>query len=311
MAQETLQNVFDAARSWLADNIAVSAGESYTNALLQPHFATAYRKLYDAMGNLGSFRVVRFFYYNLPAYTTMLVPVAIGVTDMAEPNTVAERGGVTSVAITSTNTATPIQVTTAAPHNLASNSSDIVISGVASTTSPWGRWFVTVVDPTNFTLNGSVSDGNAGTGGTVSVATEKFSELSSLDEATDRDLSDHLQDYQWEESVLKFRGATQLRQIRVEYTASGTAPSSAGTVIAIDNALNFLGCYTAALACGSRGWTQMRDYLRDLSLGPGADGSKGFLRDFVNIQVKKLAARNQRRRMPFRRKRLTQDTVFY
>src|SRR5579863_2054339 len=110
MPAPKLQDVFDAARGWLSDNLVVPAGESYVNAVLQPHFATAYRKMYDAMANLGSFRVRREFYYNLPPYTTLLVPSSIGVVDMAEPDFLMERSTVSIVPITSTGIVSPIGV---------------------------------------------------------------------------------------------------------------------------------------------------------------------------------------------------------
>ena len=306
MPAPNLQDVFDSARGWLSDNLVVPAGESYQNAVLQPHFATAYRKMYDAMANLGSFRVRREFYYNLPAYTTLLVPSSIGVVDMAEPDFLMERSTVSIVPITSTGVASPIQIL-APDHEYASNSSDVIISGVNGTQAPWGRWFVTVIDDDNFTLNGSISDTLAGTGGFASTGFEKFTDVDFLDRLTDRDISDHLQDVVWEENVLKFRGANQMAQLQMSYWASGNAPTVPGITIGIDNCLTFLSCYTASLACRAKGWYQMADALKDSALGPGADGTKGYLRDFINLQVKKMQ-RTQRRRGPFRRKRFTTDS---
>jgi hypothetical protein len=306
--QPTLQNVYDAARSWLSDNGLVAAGESYTNAVLQPHFATAYRKMYDAMANLGSAKIRREFYHLLPAYTTLLVPSAIGVLDMEEPEFLSERGSVTAQTIGSTNTASPIQVSLTG-HGY-SNYADVIVSEVAGTQAPWGRWFITVVDANNFTLNGSVSDGNAGTGGVASTSSTKFTEMDALDSLTDRDISDALRDYTWEENVFKFRGCTQPVQLRVQYVASGTPPTNTSTTIGVDNCLNFLGCYTAALAAGSKGWDSMFNKLNILALGQGTrDGSGGFLRDFTNIQVKKMQ-RTQRRRRPFRKKRTQFDYLW-
>jgi hypothetical protein len=311
MPTETVQNVLDAARTWLSDNGVVSTGEIFTNAVLLPHYSTAYRKMYNAMANLGTPRIRREFYHMMPAYTTILQPTVIGVTDMAEPEFMDERIGVTQVAITSTNTASPIQVTTSTPHNYASNSTDVIITEVSGTQVPWGRWFVTVVDPSNFTLNGSTSDGNAGSGGFASTSTDKFVPMDFIDSLTDRDISDKLRDVVWEENVLKFRGATQAVQIRVTYIASGNPPQGTSTVIGIDDCLNFLGCYTAAIAAGAKTWNSIADRLGRLALGttPERDGSGGYLRDFTNSQVKKMQ-RAQRRRRPFRKKRSQFDYIW-
>ena len=147
---------------WLSDNGVVSTGEIFTNAVLQGNpFPTAYRKMYDALGCIGSPRIRREFYHILPAYTSVFVPSSVGILDMAEPEFVDERQSVSSVAITATGTTSPIQVTTALPHGYSTNSTEVIIAETANTQAPWGRWFVTVIDPLNFTLNGSISDGVA------------------------------------------------------------------------------------------------------------------------------------------------------
>ena len=127
---------------------------------------------------------------------------------------------------------------------------------------------------------------------------------------TDRDISDSLCDYVWEENVFKFRGSSQTVQLRVTYIASGNAPTVTSQVIGLDNCLNFLGAYTAAMAAASKGWTTISERLERLALGSGEKvGSGGYLRDFMNIQVKKMQ-RTQRRRRPFRKKRTQFDYIW-
>src|SRR5581483_5384153 len=173
-----------------------------------------------------------------------------------------------------------------APHGQATNA-DVIVTEVANTQAPWGRWWATVIDPLNLTLNGSITDGVAGAGGFLSTSTDKFIPMDALDSLTDRDISSRLLDYVWEENVFKFRGSSGASQIRVTYIASGTAPTSPTAVIGIDDALNFLGCYTASLAAGAKTWYGIADRLSKLALGadPERDASGGFLRDLVNIQV--------------------------
>lgn len=74
-------------------------------------------------------------------------------------------GGGRKLAITTATNAAPIQITTASPHLLATG--DLVaISGVQGNVAANEGWSVTVIDSTNFTLDGSAGSG-AGTGGTV------------------------------------------------------------------------------------------------------------------------------------------------
>lgn len=71
-----------------------------------------------------------------------------------------------TVAISATSNATPIQITTSSAHGRATG--DIVtISSTTPTTLANGTWKVTVVDATHFTLNGSVGGVAAGAVGSV------------------------------------------------------------------------------------------------------------------------------------------------
>lgn len=62
------------------------------------------------------------------------------------------------VAITGATNASPIAITTALPHNLLTGDLTVV-SGVEGNNAANGRWIITVVDPTHFTLDGSTGDG--------------------------------------------------------------------------------------------------------------------------------------------------------
>ena len=74
--------------------------------------------------------------------------------------------------ITNATNATPIQVTTLQPHGLVSGT-QVTISGVGGNTAANATWTITVVDPSNFTLNTSVGNGAYTSGGkavpTISV----------------------------------------------------------------------------------------------------------------------------------------------
>lgn len=256
--------------------------------------------MFDAM-SFGSNRIRREWYDYIAAYQSFLDPFAAtsGVVDLGEPEVVEERNVGTSGAITSISAQTPIQVTTTSAHGLASNQ-DVIIAGVVSNVSTNnsranGRWYITVISSTVFSLNGSVTNGDTGTGGIFSYSSDKFTTVDPLDRLTDRDITDRLLDYVWEEDVFKFRGATTARQLRIQYIASGSPPTNSSTVLGIDNCQNFLETATAGYAAASIGWDSMAARLFGMAYGPKGEGdaSGGMLRDFINSQVLK-AQRKQR-----------------
>jgi len=77
-------------------------------------------------------------------------------------------GGDTLTISNATN-ATPIQITTTSAHHLVTGQR-VVISGVAGNTAANGTWTATVVDASNFTLDGSAGDGTYTGSGAVSPA---------------------------------------------------------------------------------------------------------------------------------------------
>jgi hypothetical protein len=307
MADCTFAQVGQDARARLND-VDVPAGEYATDTALQPHRERAYREMFDALVMIQSNRIDRVIYWVLPAYSQLLSPEGhIGLPDFAEPVFVEERNSITTRTITSTGSASPIQVTTSTPHNLGPNQ-EVTIMGVQGTTSPWGRWFVSIVSPTVFILNYSVSDGNPGTGGTVCWSNEHFTDVDAIDRIHDTDLSDKLRDYVWEEGVFKFRGATTNRQLRITYRASGNPPALVNQKLGIDNCLNFLGTRTASFVAYAKGWYDQAQILKAEALGAGGEvgAPGGFLGVFLRAQIN-ATHREQRQRGLFRRRRSTAD----
>jgi hypothetical protein len=273
------------------------------NGVLQIPFNQAYTEAWQTMASVQVPRVHREFYYLLPAFTSYLDPASAGISDMGEPEYMFERGGLTSVQIATTSTDTPILVTTVAAHGLSTNA-DVTIGQVTNTQSPCGRWFVTVIDSLNFTLNGSVSDGNAGIGGAVTTSPEFFQQfpVRRTNEIQDRQMpSTRLSTFVWQEGIFQFRGATAPAQIRVDYFANPTPPTSALALLGIPEALLFLQTRSASIMARMRGLYSMADALKLDALGPSgqADGSGGQLRLFLlnHIQGMQLVSY---RKQPFR-----------
>lgn len=308
MATNTLEDVFNAARGYLHDTTPTS-GAVWVDSALQTHFAEPYRKMFNCLMGVSK-RVQRIVYVNLPASTTVLIPSTYGITDFAEPERIEERPAPASIAITATTNATPINCT-ATSHGLGANGTMVegVVSGVASTFAPWGRWFVTIVDANHFTLNGSAGDGNAGTGGTFTPWSQNpFQECAPVDlmyQGMDGVPTTYLGVYLWIDEQLTFPGATGTQQLRITYWASGTPPTNTNTVINIDNCIDFLSVATAANAARANGWNDMADRLDAKAYGQAGGDSctGGLIGDFIKIQVSTMQRGPQRRREPFRWRR--------
>lgn len=84
---------------------------------------------------------------------------ALGQTDLQA----ALSAGPTGTAYTN---ATPIVVTTSAPHGLSTGAS-VTITGVGGNTAANGSWAITVTDATHFSLDSSVGNGAYTSGGTI------------------------------------------------------------------------------------------------------------------------------------------------
>ena len=298
MSQPTATDIFNTARSLVGD----PAGQVATNAALTPFWnGIVYPELFQAMAKVQTPQVEREFYYTVPAFTTLLDPQSIGITDMGNPTLMEERQPGTSLpAITSTSNTTPIVVQFAtAPPDL--TNIEIQINGVSGTFAPWGRWFCTQVDDTHYSLNGSVADGTAGTGGTAYISSGMgFSPVyaATVWEPDNYQMGTSLGTYFWQDGVFKFVGATAPSQIHVTYWASGTAPASLATPL-MDDCGSYAAVRLAGLFARSKGWVDIAAEYKLQALGRNgvADGRDGLLRDFVLTQIRSLQRGNIQRRL--------------
>lgn len=307
MADCTLAQVNSLARSVLNDTD-IPGGEIFVDSVLLPHHDQAYRELYNAMSTMQIPDINRVVYWVVQPNTTYLSPQGqMGLNDFNEPVFVEERGGITVVSIATTGTTSPVTVTTTTAHGLADGQS-VTIQAVSGTFAPWGRFYITVIDATSFYLISSLSDGVAGTGGTVCYSQNPFTEVIPLLRTTDRAESDLIYDYMWQDNALQFRGANTLREIRITYRASGNPPTSLNAQLNLDDSLGYLGYRTAALAAQQKQWVSTYERLCRLACGPSMlpDGTGGLLRSYVNNAVVAMQ-RNRRQRQPFRWRRNAPD----
>lgn len=79
----TVEAIYDSVRAMLADT-QVTGGEVFTNTLMAPFFAIAYRRLIDEFLNWDIPTVEKIVYYTLPANTLTLTPATAGISDFGE-----------------------------------------------------------------------------------------------------------------------------------------------------------------------------------------------------------------------------------
>lgn len=311
MPTATLQDAFNQARAELKDT-QVAGGEVATNTALTPHFNQAWRRMWRTLAGVSQ-RVEKFVYINLPAQQQTLIPSTVGIMDFAEPATIEERQAATTVAILSTDTSTPINVTFTGPHGLGPNGStgsQLLISEVAGTYAPWGIWAFTVTSPTVIQLIGSVSDLVAGTGGIASIASQlRFTEVFPANQAAqcvDGIAGQTLGCYLWMNEQLIFHPCVNTQQLRITYWSSGTPPVLTTQVMGIDDCLDLVACITAASFAASQGWQERAQALYQKAYGPGEGPEEigGLMYEFINLQVKQEQRGPQIRRGAFRNKRL-------
>ena len=304
----------------LLNDVAIPSGEIFTNQYFinNPNaFGEPYRSAFGRMMG-GSKRVQRIVYVVLPPQTTVLIPNTYGIVDFSDPELIEERPAATpGITIQATDTSTPI-IVTANNHGLGptGNVAPGQICNVIGTSAPWGNWYVTVIDANHFSLNGSMSDGTAGTGGFFFSQTQQpWSTVSPIDlamEGLDGQPSQVLGNYLFLNEQLMFRGASSAIQLRITYYASGTAPTNPNYVIAIDNLEDFLAVATASNAAQAKGWFAMADKLRAQAyLGDPQTNTPSLIDLFFNSQVMASQRGPQRRQLPYRDRRSKFGSFIY
>jgi hypothetical protein len=231
---------------------------------------------------LGLPEIQREVYYTLPANTGVLFPSSLGVNDFSEPVRVWERGGLTTVAVTATVDGTPIQVTTATPHGRGTGDR-VELNNIASVPGWVNRdWLITVIDPSNVQLNGSILTGITGTGGTMMFSRDRFTLVNPAQTIPSQDQRQTLGVYQWQNGAMWFVGSSEARQLKIEYLATSDAPLSGVIGFANGNELNYLKHATAAHFAPKRQMPQGPQLKMD-AYGPSGepDGGGGLLRSLM------------------------------
>src|SRR5574337_54625 len=292
MSIPTVSDIMSDSAALLGD----PAVERFTSSVLTPFFGMAYREMFDIMIRWRLPMVEKEMYARLLPYTTQLIPnsSASAIYDLGEPSRVSERGGLNSYLIVGH---LPGGLTPGTQPTALATNDEVTASGFTYPPEANGKWIITVsgLSPNQVVaLNGApVFGGGAFVGplAYLNKSSEKFQEMIPVGDLPQLPPGDSLRWWKWENDTFYFNGATGVRELKIEYTASGTPPAS-GSVL-VDNSRNFLAARTASLAAMMNDMPTRGEQLVQLALGSSgeADGTGGYLRDLVNPMLKEKQKR--------------------
>lgn len=311
----TLQEVYDSARANLSDT-GVTGGDFATNAVLLPWAQTAVRDLFRVMKNVSHPKIMSERYYVLPANTSVLVPSTASITDMQEPETLDERGSLTSVNVTAaSNVATGLSVTATA-HGFATGDL-ITLNAIGGMTGTAGLFGITVTNANTFVANGAVAVGTYVSGGVAVKSTAEFIEMANVNRLMASTRNNALLGiWEWRDSKFWFNPVPTDRQLRIRYSSSATAPTSVSDVIYCDDALDFLGVWSAALYAQSQRAKNIYADLAYRACGetrlPEMAMAGGIIRDLMAAAVRRQQTKptEERSRPQFRNPRAYYDGIY-
>jgi hypothetical protein len=296
MADATVEEVLADAAASLGEPEA----EIFNPTVLMPFFGMAYRGLWNHITKWGIQKARRKVDFLLPAYTDRLNPKVYGVADFGEPLFVQEWGGLTTTEITSISNTTP-RIVTKAGHGLASTQLISIVN--CNVTGLNQQWFITVLSPDTFALNGSILGYAVTTPGQYVIAPNWDMHMTSTHDINPQSNPvSNLAAWEWRDDEFRFRGANEPRLLRVTYYSSGAAPDSG--LIGFDNCRDFLSTYTAALCAPTRNMDGLANDLLLRALGPSGqlDGSGGYLRDLTIPMLNEKRNRRDRPQPPSKRR---------
>jgi hypothetical protein len=282
-------------RSHLGDT-EVAAGQVWTDASgkCDGYLQQAYSELYKGFEGGALKNITRTVYGNLPAYTSYISPVTLGVLNLSEPTVkpLWERDSAGSVAITNAvpNTATPgspyVRIT-AASHGYASGDMVLIFGIVGLSDDVNDQWSIVVQDANTFDLMGCRATGTYSSGGTATSSTQDWAEVVSVPEIRDfpQTPGASLNCYAWINGAFRVSPATTIRQVKMIFYLSAKAPTYATPTASLgfDDCLGFVTYRAAALATLDRvGDTGKYHQLNQIALGPteqhsDLDGLYGIL----------------------------------
>ena len=266
-----VEDVYVLARMHLGDT-QIPGGQWALNNYLQPFFNSSYQTLFRWLQRNHAQLTRRTSYFNLPINTSYLKPSDAGINNLGQPEDIFQRKAGTSYdgTIAAINEGIPgqtvssIDITISSTSGLSSGQQVLTFgffgdasAGTDISDDVNDLWTITVVDGTTIRLNGCAAFGNTGATGIVAIGAENWpnTPVKKLldfgeDEFANQVQSGQIQYWYWNLGVMRFTPCDQIRQLKIIYDLSGTAPTS-GT-IGMNDSLDALAAMTAALAARSK-----------------------------------------------------------
>lgn len=273
MAIPLVSEVFLGARSVLGDTKTV-AGEVYTDALLAPHFSSAFDELYRALSAASNPLVNEHGYYNVPSNTGYIDPVLAGIENLGEIQALFERGTVTAYTITAVTPGNGSCVLTVTPATTLVTGNQAVVYNVGGITFDINdEWTVTVLSSTSIRLNGCTATGTYTSGGVLSTSTEQFLEMIPVRDFEQAGIapSTIFQIYSYERGVIRVPPVSSVRQLKINYLISGDAPTATTASVGIDDSLEFFKYRVAGQASLAKSMLARASLYNNRAVGPRWD----------------------------------------
>lgn len=263
-------DVYELARIHLGDT-AVPGGQIGTNPTLQRFWPSAWNSLYSYLDRNNNKRLRRTQFYNVPAYTSYLLPADIGIANMGRPEAIYDRTIQSTFAavVLTVNAATSgvpsfIDITITA-HGLSAGQ-QVVAFGFGRdadtiTDDINADWYISVPDANTIRLNGcgATDLGSAvGSTGIISTGSEPFSidpvpQLFDIESFPLNAGGGKLSQWMWANGIIRFVPSTSARQIRISYLLSGNPPLSGST--GMDDCGEALSLYLAGVVAAAKSFS--------------------------------------------------------
>lgn len=319
-----VEDVFELARYHLGDT-EVPGGQWAQNNYLQPFFGASYQSVFRWLQRNHAQLLRRSSYFNLPANTSYLKPADAGIANLGQPEDIFDRkvGATLSATVATLNVGVPGQTIssvdlTCTAHGLSAGAQVLTFgfAGLASASTDItddvnDLWTISVPDANTIRLNGCAAFGNTGATGIVSTGGEQWPacpltrRYDLTPEFQNSVSSGQLSLWCWHLGVLRFVPASEVRQIKIIYDLSGTAPTSGS--IGLNDSLEALAMLTAARAAKPKfgNNADVQDMFVKAVGNPEGDTSRvtgGFLAELAQIETQGLT-KVPIIMQPFRRKR--------
>lgn len=291
-----VSDVYRLARKKLGDE----QNQTFHNWVLEDHYATAYRDLFRILDVYGNTKTERSAHYNLPANMVFLDPITFGVANFGEPIDIGSRSVDKSFAVTAalaSPSADPpnVLLTLDAAHGLAEGD-DVVVYGIKGISDDVNdQWTISLSGTTasQIKLLGSTAFGSYTNGGVASTSKAQFGQKWEHRDGPfnlHTEASTNVRLFSWTGDRFRFPKVAETRQLRIRYSLSGEPPLKPSASIGIDDSLDFLGYWAAALAGPTKGLDQRARALAYIAVGPSgvADGSGGILKQMITLGIHTL-----------------------